>query len=323
MGSTQEDGVQSLSNWGVFGPDDEIGAVNYLTESTVLAAASCVTTGERFTLNLPLDIPGSGPAGAPVFKPDAPGYRRVSHRVNKVTPSGQVVNDDHIILPTQGSTQWDSFAHVGLIEDGVDGVFYNGVPKDAVDEQGYAHRNGIDKLAQVGIVGRGVLLDIARMAANGNSDPLPLDYVCTVERTQQCMQEQGVEMQLGDIVCFRTGWTEAFLRAGEDERRAMTMHGSPVPGITSDHAPLAHKQRWAAVVADNPGVETIPMDPDPRLTAHVRMLRNLGIPFGELFDFGDLSSACANDGRWYFLFVAVPLWIPGGIGSPGNAIAIR
>lgn len=53
------------------------------------------------------------------------------------------------------------------------------------------------------------------------------------------------------------------------------------------------------------------------------MLRNLGLPFAELLDFGALGRACQGDRRWAFLVVAVPLYIPGGIGSPANAIAIR
>jgi hypothetical protein len=69
-------------------------------------------------------------------------------------------------------------------------------------------------------------------------------------------------------------------------------------------------------------VEALPMPPGPQ-NAHVRMLRNLGLPFAELLDFGALSRACLRDRRWDFLFVAVPLYIPGGIGSPANAIAIR
>jgi hypothetical protein len=44
---------------------------------------------------------------------------------------------------------------------------------------------------------------------------------------------------------------------------------------------------------------------------------------GELFDFERLAEACAADRRYDFLFVAVPLNLPGGVGSPANAVAIR
>jgi hypothetical protein len=53
------------------------------------------------------------------------------------------------------------------------------------------------------------------------------------------------------------------------------------------------------------------------------MQRNLGLPFGEILCFRELAAASAEDRRWTFFFVAVPLWIPGGMGSPANAIPIR
>lgn len=53
------------------------------------------------------------------------------------------------------------------------------------------------------------------------------------------------------------------------------------------------------------------------------MQRNLGLPFGELFDFRDLAIACSADRRYDFFFVSQPLYIPGGMGSPANAMAIR
>jgi hypothetical protein len=70
-------------------------------------------------------------------------------------------------------------------------------------------------------------------------------------------------------------------------------------------------------------VELSPFRPDNLRSAHVRLQRNLGLPFGELLCYRALSAACAADGRHDFLFVSSPLWIPGGMGSPANAIALR
>jgi hypothetical protein len=49
----------------------------------------------------------------------------------------------------------------------------------------------------------------------------------------------------------------------------------------------------------------------------------LGFALAELLDLEDLARACAADGRWEFLFVAAPMHLPGGVGSPANAVAIR
>lgn len=244
-------------NWGTFGPDDELGTLNYLTAEAVLRGTRSVVTGERYTLNLPLDTPRSAASGEPLFKPGGAAYAKRSFRR---------------------------------------------------------------------IAGRGVLLDIARMISGGSADPLPADFRCTPELTKCCIQHEGVEIMPGDIVCFRTGWIESYLAAEQDEQDRMGLlpDGSfrPSPGITSDHAPLADTARWAAVAADNPGIEAMPLS-HPLQSAHVRMLRNLGMPFGELLHLASLAEAAAADRRWDFLFVAVPLWIPGGAGSPANAMAIR
>lgn len=308
------------SNWGVFGADDELGTLNHLTEDAVREALRAARRGRTYPLNLPADLPRGRGAGRPELEKRA-------HLLN-ASLQGIVVNDDHVVLATQGSSQWDALIHFGVEEEGRPGVFYNGVGKDAVDASGFAHRNGIDAMAQRGIVGRGVLVDVATRVTGSPHGVLPDDHVISVDETTACIEAQKVEVRPGDVMCFRTGWTEAYL-AGDDDERARMM-GDPAdpstlrcPGISADHAELAHEQRWAAVTADNVAVEAVPFQPDAIHSAHARMLRGLGMPFGELFWYGRLAADCAEAGDWTFLFVAVPLWIPGGMGSPANAIAIR
>ena len=308
-------GAPALSHWGAFGRNDEIGTVNFLTSKAVLRGVQAVKSGERFPLNLPLSVPQHKDSDNYLKH----AFKRNSQYTTPESDAALVVNDDYISFATQGSTQWDSLIHVGMHEAGVDGVFYNGVPQEAVDNDGYAHANGIDKVAEVGVAGRGVLLDIARMVSGG-TDPLPLDYTVTPEDTSRCMSYQNVTLQSGDIVCFRTGWLEVYLAAENEKRRELLSQDQP--GISGSHAQLAYTQQWGAVVSDNVGVEPMPMR-DIRGSAHILMLRNLGLLFGELFDLRALSDSCASDRRWEFLFVASPLWIPGGMGSPACAMAIR
>jgi kynurenine formamidase len=86
----------------------------------------------------------------------------------------------------------------------------------------------------------------------------------------------------------------------------------------------------AAIVSDNPAVEAprldeqgarLPVDRD--LTLHTRLIAMLGNAFGELFNLEDLATDCADDGSYEFLFVAAPLHVPGGFGSPANALAVK
>jgi len=320
-----------LSNWGVFEPNGELGTLNYLTADVVHHASRCIRTGERFTLNLPLNVPTNPETGTPWFKPDGPRFERVTFRHamrGKPTPGGvPIVSDDAVTFSTQGSSQWDAFIHAGIQEEGSDAVFWNGVGLDAIDATGFPHKNAIDKVAKAGIVGRGVLLDIARFVADGRPDPLPLDHIITPDQTLACIKAEDLDMLPGDIVCYRTGWTERLIEADVATQKKLCSkdndgHFPKIPGINGEHAAIAHRQKWAAVTADNIGVDYSPLG-DFSKSAHVTMQRNLGVIFGEMLIFQDLAKACAADRRWEFFFVAVPLYIPGGMGSPANAIAIR
>ena len=52
-------------------------------------------------------------------------------------------------------------------------------------------------------------------------------------------------------------------------------------------------------------------------------MRNLGIALTEICDLESLAAACAEDGRWDFLYAAAPLKIHRATGSPVNPLAIR
>jgi kynurenine formamidase len=300
----------------VFGPDDELGTLNFQTSEGVLRGVAAVRRGDFYPLNLPANLPTHRPSGRPELS-KMPLFVKAEH--------GDLVgSDDYVVLALQGSTQWDSFVHCGAHENGVDGVFYNGLGTDAISDDGYAYRGGIDKIAQRGIVARGVLLDVARMVAGGSEQKLPDDHVIDEAEALECLQHEGMQVVSGDVICFRTGWVEAYLDADAATREAMYSETHrAAPGISPQLAALAQRQQWSAVTADNSAVDVSPIPQKVDASAHVTMQRNLGLPFGELFCFRNLAAACAEDRRWDFLFVAVPLWVPGGLGSPGNAIAIR
>jgi hypothetical protein len=305
------------SNWGRFGDSDELGTVNLLTEEAVLRGVAAVKTGRRYTLNLPQDLPRD--FGRPPLEKITLAHNADFH--------GMVVNDDSVVMALQGSTQWDALAHAGLADPSGQ-IFYNGFSEQAVDDQGIARHLGIDKLAQRGIAGRGVLLDVARLVSGGGEDPLDEDFLITEQVVQDCLSHQQMEIASGDIICLRTGWAEAYLSGSAEQRHNLT---APSPGgdyarsagVSPDLARLARQQDWAALVGDNPAVERVPPPEGWARSGHVTMLRNLGLLLGEMFHFGPLAAAAADDRRWDFFFVAVPLFIPGGLGSPGCAMAIR
>lgn len=292
------------SSWGVFGPEDDIGTANFLTPEAVAAAADEIRTGERVNVCLPLDLPN-------------PGYFHRGEIRHSVFDLDEVMRDDVIDnFYLQGSTQWDTLRHVRAPGLG----FYNGVDPE---QAGAGRRLAVDALAQGGIVGRGVLVDIARYGDLADYEPTePISIgVCDLERT---LAAQGQTLREGDILLLHTGYIDSYLEADDDERVEMS-RALAAPGLeaSQDVAEFLWDSRISAVVGDNIGVEVMPPKTAATPILHVQLIPMLGMIIGEMFDFGALSAVCAADGRYSCFFAAVPLNLPRGVGSPGNAVAIR
>ena len=133
---------------------------------------------------------------------------------------------------------------------------------------------------------------------------------------------QGVERRPGDIVCVRTGWMGTYRSWPPQQREQLREHMS-FPGLAADEAMSRYlwDTKVAAIVADNPAIEVSPGDPKVG-SLHRRLIPLLGYALGELFVLDELRDALAGTGRWEFLFVGVPLYLPRGVGSPGNALAL-
>jgi kynurenine formamidase len=182
--------------------------------------------------------------------------------------------------------------------------------------------------ASRGIVGRGVLADLAAYAsAHGDYDPFTRVTFRPADLSG-ALAAQGTELRDGDILCVRTGWTDKYLSLDSAARASLAGGMTDVTGYTA--AGLAGSEEmarflWdsgvAALPCDNPAVEVVPSDPADGFL-HGRLIPGLGMAIGELFSFGALAAACARQRRYEFLFVSVPLNVTGAIGSPANAVAI-
>ena len=297
---------RQLSNWGRWGDADEKGTLNFLTAETVLAAKDSIRDGRVFELSIP--ISGDGP------RTDRGRGNRANpiHLFNILpgdltTPDGATVADDYIIMPLQSGTQWDGLAHVGY-----DGFFYNNVPVGSVTALGGASRNAIDRTLP-GMVGRGVLLDVARLAG----EPwLPAGHAITPADLDRAEFRQGVTVGRGDALLVRTGWR----RRAVDEGWAGWLGDEP--GLSADCAQWLHEREVAVLACDNWGVEVQPAT-DGWLPLHCVLIRDMGLPLGEMFDLEALAADCADDGRWDFFFSAPSLRVVGGAGSPVSPIAVK
>lgn len=341
------------SHWGEFGPHDQRGRMNLVTPRKVLQGIAEVRHGRTFCLSLPLDVPG-GQAMNP--RRIAPRRYAVTRDGKSAGQQGycwsyagedpeltDVVNDDMVLMSLQYSTQWDSLAHVGsrfdADGDGVDEVvFYNGFRAGedivAATEDGAAREPharypqpeakalGIERLAEHGVQGRGVLIDLAHHLGRRRQ---AVGY----DTLMRILEADGIEVEEGDMVCLHTGFADTLLamnRAPDVERLHET--GSGLDGWDTRLMNWIVDVRLACLVADNPAVELVVpkvLSPRPlrqaRLPLHEHCLFKNGIHLGELWYLTELAGWLRAEHRHRFLLTAPPLRLPGAVGSPATPIA--
>jgi kynurenine formamidase len=284
-------------SWGLLDPN--LGTLGLTSHAATQRAACRVEVGESVLLSIPLDL-----IDPPLF-----GRAALHHSVHQ---SDRNTFEDVIdSYNPQSASQWDGFRHVRAREFG----YFGGI--DAIEG---SDRLGIEHFARRGVVGRGVLLDVARWLGP-SWDPLSPDVV-QADALTAVAAHQGVEMEAGDVLCIRLGWLTAYRSLTRDERAHETI-SRQFAGLRSDDATARFlwDHRVAAVCTDNPAVESAPGNRSDG-SLHRRLLPMLGVVMGELFDLDRLSVRCADLGRYDFLFIATPLGIPGGLSSPANAVAI-
>ena len=300
------------SNWGRWGPDDEKGALNFITPACILAATALPRRGQVISCALPFDQngPQTGVGGR-----HNPIHYMLAHGGDALAgaqdfPGGFRYADDAVTMPLQCGTQWDSLAHVFY-----DGKMYNDRDIRLVTSTGAA-KNGITA-ARHGVVGRGVLLDLPHQLG---VEWLEDGHAIKPDDLEACAEAEGVAIESGDIVLVRTGMLTRCLR----EKSWKGYCGGPAPGLSIHCARWLFEREIAAVATDTWGVEVRPNEtPDCFQPLHMISLRNTGLLLGEIFFLDELSRACAEDGRYEFLFTAPPLPITGAVGSPINPLAIK
>jgi kynurenine formamidase len=168
-----------------------------------------------------------------------------------------------------------------------------------------------------GIVGRGLLLDVAH---DRGIDCLPDNEAISPDELDKVAAAQGVEVRAGDIVLVRTGRVGRAVREGSYPFESFIMAS---PGLSVRCASWLVQHDVAAVAMDNVAVERPTSEIEGTLMPlHMICQRDAGIVFGELFDLEALSAACAQDRRWEFMLVAAPIPITGAVGGPVNPLAI-
>jgi len=303
-----------VRNWGKWGPEDEIGTLNYITPEKIAQASRLVTAGKVFALGIPLQRNGPQSGTRSRFNPIHSMFRDGGDQPKTheeiIELQGYGGSDDWIVMPLQCVTQWDSLAHVFD-----SGKMYNGYDATLVTSSGAA-KNSIDKTKNK-IVGRGVLLDVPRYKGVPFLQP---GYAITVEDLDGTAAAQRVEVSSGDILLVRTGHMSTYLQKGNWNYFDLDTS----PGVSVYTAPWLHAREIAAIGSDNYAVEVRPSELPPfRSPFHICAIPNMGLTLGEIFYLEELAADCAADGRYEFLLVAPPLPVTNAVGTPINPYAIK
>ena len=294
-------GTADAQDWtkSKWGPNDEIGAANYMTPELVVKAASLVKTGKTYALGM-------------AVTPQTPAYPPRSYKITIVQP-GQAgsaglgpnkatYNDDILDTWVGVGSQLDGLGHLGI-----EHVYYNGNKlADFADPTGLK-KLGIEKVPPM--VTRGVLLD---MAAYFKTDVVKEGTAFNVKEIEEAAKQQNVEIRQGDVVIFHTGWLSL---VGKDDKR----YSAGEPGLGVEGAKYLTGKGVVAVGADTWGLEVLPFESKNLFEVHQILLAMNGTYILENMD----TAALARDKGYEFLFVlGQPRWT-GGVQAMINPIAIR
>jgi len=334
------------STWGDFGEDDQLGRLNLLTEDKVREGIAEVRLGKTFCLSLPLDYPGGTvlnprrhpPKLSPTLQDGCPCFNFPLSRLD--ARNNDVLCDDQVLLALQYSTQWDSFSHVGSFFDPMgDGrlekVYYNGFkanehvlgPLDyrdtgdvALDGPHGARALDVSSLARKCLQGRAVLVDLKKHFGLGRT------YVGYRELIH-VLEHDGITVRPGDMVVFRTGFTEVLVKMNKSPNKdILDATGAVLDGRDDALLQWISEAQVSALIADNYAVEGLParestLGQRPSLPLHQHCLFKLGVPLAELWWLTDFADWMNKHQRHAFLLTAPPLNLPGAVGSPVSPVA--
>jgi kynurenine formamidase len=295
-----------LSHWGEWGPDDERGMLNHLTPEHRAAAAELVRDG--IGISLAHDL-GTGPSAENPYPAEHHMLAAGDARDDSGIP-GYEASRDYVGAHVHGLgvTHIDALCHMF-----VRGKMYNGYPASEVRSNG-ARLNTVLSFAD-GIVGRGVLLDVA---ATRGIAYLAGNEAITPDELEATEARQNVRVQAGDILLIGSGRC-----AWRAEMGGALDPADGMAGLHADCLPWLRERKISVLGSDGisdpmPGLG-IPNWPFP---VHQVGITGMGLHLIDNMALGALASACAERARWAFLFTLGSIRVPGGTGCPVNPIAL-
>jgi kynurenine formamidase len=301
--------LRTLSNWGRWGAEDELGTINLITPAKRAAAARLVRDGVAVT------------GARPIVTDITPDTTFQVMRFMVDSGEGRDTGSPERLLARRGAGEFIGMVFHGYTVTHIDtpahffweGKLYNGRSCNLVTSREGATVEAIELLHD-GVVSRGVLLDVARTRGvrwlEAGEGVMPEDL-------EAAERAAGVRVEAGDILVVRTGYYAHRLAEGPAHP---LQKGSPGP-----HAALLPwlRERGVAVWGSDTHNDVAPT-PYPAMGSpfHIGALVGLGLWLIDNMNLEDIAKACADRGRWEFLLTLAPLRLRNVTGSPLNPIAL-
>ena len=296
---------ETLKNWNRWGEDDDKGTLNYITLEKVKAAAALVKSGRSVSMAIPINKNAGPDNPNPALH-----YMVNTHDIN--IGSGELrFAMDFLGIQFHGDchTHIDAFCHIAY-----KGLLYNGKPATLVTVRG-AETYDITTYAH-GIIGRGVLIDVPRYRGVKWLEP---GESVTHEEIEAIEQAEGVRLQEGDMMVFRTGHHRRRLELGAWDPGYT---GQGRAGLDPYSLVLLRERKVSVFLPDGDG-EVIPSNVEGiQYPIHPLQITAMGMVCADSLQLEDLVKVCEEEGRFEFMVVLAPSPLPGGTGSLINPIAI-
>jgi kynurenine formamidase len=287
---------QKGKGWGwVWGKEDEVGALNEMTDASRLAALQLAKQGKVYDLGVLYDRtsykwPGHSPGEIISFRtPEGVKRQRDLPALVNDNPTKTAWHSCALFINDNVATQIDGLGHVTA---GEDNHWYNGFKEE--DWGGNWGPRKCDASTIPPIVGRGVMVDVASYK---EVDALPSYYVIAVEDLEGALHKQNVEIRPGDVVLIRTGTLRFWGESGNDAEGLIAKHDSA--GINLEAAKWLVEQKGAMLIgSDTSGLEYVPRPEDTAayraqyksfIPVHNYLLIQQGVHIGEFQNLEGLS----------------------------------
>jgi kynurenine formamidase len=300
--------LDSLSNWGRWGTDDQLGTVNFITPAQRKRAATLVREGVPVSCSRPIttEINADTTVQPMRFMVDS-GEGRDTDSLDRVLQRRGAAEFIGMVFHGYSITHVDTPAHYFW-----NGRMYNGRSCNLVTSREGAQAEAVDLLRD-GVVTRGVLLDVAAQKGRW----LEAGEGVMPEDLEAAEKAQNVRVEPGDVLLVRTGY---YARRRAEGPRNPGKDGTPAVHVAS--LPWI-RERSVAMLGTDTHNDVTPL-PYPRIgnALHVVSLVGMGMWLIDNGNLEELSQACARYHRWEFMLTIAPLVLERVTGSPVNPIAV-